>query len=275
METLATDKPRFPWLQRNRFSILFLLCLILAWAIDYFPLSAVVEKTVLGWIMSWVRSDSFTWRNVGPFVLLPVFVLFLAFVNLYLKISTDAPDLLGRLRPGAFKGLPFAIYFGVYMLLSALFFLLYYGPKLHDPKSPPNWFVAVIFSALVGIGLANADLKFGGFNLQPLSKFLSALEAVVEATISRDVNELRIARNAALRDSLASRVDDKKLVAECILLGLVQADLDKLENIANKDEGIMKGLLAAEIIKRSEPDARRLIDEATPDWQRPRSNRGM
>ena len=258
------------WFKRHRFAIVFWGCVVLAWGVDHYLLGGGILSTIIASAKSWVYGSSFTWRNVGPYVLLPLFVLFLAFANLYLKISTDAPDLLGRLRPGAFKGLPFTIYFGVYFLLSMLFFLLYYGPKLHDPKSPPNWFVAVIFSALVGIGLANADLKFGGFNLQPLSKFLSALEAVVEATISRDVNELRIATNAALRDSLAGHVDDNRLRAECILLGLTQNDLNNLSTAANNDAAILKGLMAAEIIKRSEPDARRLIEEAVPDWQPPR-----
>lgn len=276
MENSESPKPRFAWFRRHSFWLIFMVCLVLAYAVDYFLLKRAIQNTVIGWIMSWVHSAAFTWGNVAPFVLLPLFVLFLAFVNLYLKISTDAPDLLGRLRPGAFKGLPFAIYFGVYFLLSALFFLLYYWPKLHDPKAPPpNWFVAVVFSALVGIGLANADLKFGGFNLQPLSKFLSALEAVVEASISRDVNELRIATNAALRDSLVRTVEDNKLQAECILLGLTQAELANLVAIAKSDTNILKGLMAAEIIKRSEPDARRLIEEALPDWQRPRSSRGI
>src|SRR6266849_4617673 len=169
------------------------------------------------------------------------------------------------------------IFLGCLALAYALdFFLLYYWPKMHDPKAaPPNWFVAVVFSALVGIGLANADFKFGGFNLQPLSQFLSALEAVVEASISRDVTALRIATNAALRDSLVERLDDKKLEAECILLGLTQTELGALNATAKSDPTILKGLMAAEIIKRSEPDARRLIEEALPAWQRPRSVRGV
>ena len=275
MENPEPTKSKFPrlifeWLRRHSVGLIFLACVLLAYAIDYFLLNRAIQSTVVGWIRAWVNSPSFTWGNVAPFVLLPVFVLFLAFVNLYLKISTGAPDLLGRLRPGAFMVLPFTIYVGVYLLLSAIFFLLYYLPKLHDPKSPPNWFVAILFSALVGIGLANADLKFGGFSLQPLSKFLSALEAVVEASISRDVNELRIATNAALRDSLVTRVDDKKLEAEFILLGLTQEDLAKLKTLANTDARILKGLIAAEVIKRSEPDARRLIEEAVLYGQRPR-----
>ncbi len=276
MENPVSTEPRFAWFRRHSFWLIFLGCLALAYALDNFLLRGAIQNAVLGWIWSWVHSTSFTWGNVAPFVLLPLFVLFLAFVNLYLKISTGAPDLLGRLRPGAFKGLPFAIYFGVYFLLSALFFLLYYWPKMHDPRAaPPNWFVAVVFSALVGIGLANADFKFGGFNLQPLSQFLSALEAVVEASISRDVTALRIATNAALRDSLVERLDDKKLEAECILLGLTQTELGALNATAKSDPTIMKGLMAAEIIKRSEPDARRLIEEALPAWQRPRSVRGI
>jgi hypothetical protein len=270
MENSQSPKPRFAWFRRHTLSLGLLSCLLVVYAVDCFLLKRGIQNAVAGWISFWVHSPGFTWGNVAPFVLLPVFVLFLAFVNLYLKISTDAPDLLGRLRPSAFKGLPFAIYFGVYFLLSAIFFLLYYWPKLHDPKSPTNWFVAVIFSALVGIGLANADLKFGGFNLQPLSKFLSALEAVVEASISRDVNELRIASNAALRDSLVRKVGANKLQAECILLGLTQPELANLVSIATNDNEILKGLMAAEIIKRSEPDARRLIEEALPEWQRPK-----
>jgi hypothetical protein len=277
MEDTVPLKPRFAWLKRHTFWPIFLSCWALAYAIDYFLLGHAVQKAVLGWMWAWVHSPAFTWGRVAPFLLLPVFVLFLAFVNLYLKISTGAPDLVGRLRPGAFKGLPFAIYFGVYFLLSALFFLLYYWPKLMlpDPKAPQNWFVAVVFSALVGIGLANADLKFGGFNLQPLSQFLSALEAVVEASISRDVTAQRIATNAALRDSLVENVADNKLQAECILLGLTQAELANLVATAKGDTNILKGLMAAEIIKRSEPDARRLIEEALPAWQRRSSGRGF
>lgn len=277
MEDAILPKPRFEWLRRHAFWLIFLGCWGVAYAIDALLLGHAVQKAVLGWLWDLVHSPAFTWGRVAPFFLLPVFVLFLAFVNLYLKISTGAPDLLGRLRPGAFRGLPFAIYFGVYFLLSALFFLLYYWPKLMqpDPKAPQNWFVAVVFSALVGIGLANADLKFGGFNLQPLSQFLSALEAVVEASISRDVTAQRIASNAALRDSLVENVADNKLQAECILLGVTQAELANITTTAKGDGNILKGLMAAEIIKRSEPDARRLIEEALPAWQSRWSKRGL
>lgn len=186
------------------------------------------------------------------FLLLPSVTLLLAFSNIYLKISTRAPSLQRLLRPGAFLNMAFLVYFSVYFLLAALSYTLF-GSKLS------THFAKIVVPALVGIGAANADLKFGGFNLQPFADFLQGLEAVVEAGISSRMNDLAIAKRASLRDQLVELADTARLERECNLLEIPASTLVALRARATGDDATYRGLLAGEIIKLSEADAWRLV----------------
>ena len=176
---------------------------------------SVTRLYIAGGLLFAERSD------VRVILLLPICTLLLAFSNLYLKISIRAPNIQRRLTAGSFVNLPFAIYFAVYLLLSILAYTF-----LHNKIT--NWFVSIVLAAIVGIGAANADIKFGGMSLQPLAEFLQSLEAVVEAGISTNLNELDIAKRASLRDRLAS-VPKDRLERECIFLGLTTTDLSALQ----------------------------------------------
>ena len=202
------------------------------------------------WI--WLTRDpQSTWSGL----LLFATTLFLAYANLYLKISVRSPNLQRRLSPRVFANIPFVLYFGVYFTLAVLarvFFL----------KQVQPWYVAILAAALIGIGAANTDIKFGGFSVQPLAEFLRSLETVVEAGIGTLINELDIAERSALRDQLASLIDQEVLERECRILGIVQSSLDNLKNLAGGDAGTYNGLLASELVRNSEANARRLIDKA-------------
>jgi len=198
-------------------------------------------------------------RNYSALVVL---TLFLAFANLYLKISTRAPDLQRRLGLRHFRNFPFLIYFCVYFFLAMLAFHFFL-------EKNANWSVAVAGAALAGITAANADIKFGGFSLQPLSDFLAALEAVVEASISTRLNESNIAQRASLRDQLISLFDAPRLEQECILIGHTRAELDAQATLAgDHTNDTYKGLLAVLIIVNSEANARRLIAQSSGDFFR-------
>jgi hypothetical protein len=191
-------------------------------------------------------------NNLDVVLLLPPITLLLAFSNIYLKISTRAPALQRLLKPGAFLNMPFAVYFLVYFLLAAFSYTLF-GSKL------TSHFAKILVPALVGIGAANADLKFGGFSLQPFAEFLQGLEAVVEAGISSRMNDLSIAKRASLRDQLVEQASTQRLERECNLLGVAGQTLQTLKAIANGDDLTYRGLLSGEIIKLSEADAWRLV----------------
>jgi hypothetical protein len=202
---------------------------------------------------------------LGKYLALALLTMFLALANLYLKISTRAPDLQRLLSLRFFRNFAFLIYFSVYLFLAFLAFH-YFLEKNTD------WMLAVAGAALAGITAANADIKFGGFSLQPLATFLAALEAVVEASISTQLNESNIARRASLRDELCASFAADRLEQECILIGHTQADLDAQGATAGgKATGTYKGLLAVLIIVNSEANARRLIAESSGDFFRLRA----
>jgi hypothetical protein len=129
-------------------------------------------------------------------------------------------------------------------------------------KTVQPWYVAIIAAALIGIGAANTDIKFGGFNVQPLAEFLRSLETAVEAGIGALINELDIAKRSALRDQLASFIDTRDLEREVRILGMAQTDLDNLKARAVNDEATYNGLLASELVRSSEANARRLVEQA-------------
>ncbi len=179
--------------------------------------------------------------------------IFLAFVNLYMKIAVKAPNIQRRLRPTVFLNTPFAAYLGVYLLLSALAYVFFF----EDIEGP--WLLPVAAAALLGIGVGNADIKFGGFSLLPLADFLQGLEAVAQAGISTQVQELDIAKRASLRDRLAATVHVSVLERECRLQGVEQEHLEKLRDLAGVSESTFAALLAREIVVKSELNAQRLI----------------
>jgi hypothetical protein len=235
---------------RHPVLIAIAIVLVASWTYDWrFHNSAHVTYL---WTRLMALPASLSGGGLDVFLLLPAVTLLLAFANLYLKISTRAPALQRLLKPGAFANMPFAVYFAVYFLLAA-FSYTFFGDKLG------SHFAKIVVPALVGIGAANADLKFGGFNLQPFADFLQGLEAVVEAGISSRMNDLAIAKRASLRDELVEQADTPRLERECNLLGVAPQTLQTLHATANGDDVTYRGLLAGEIIKVSEADAWRLV----------------
>jgi len=255
-----TSEPSFlerarAWLSRRAAWIVFIIVVVGSWLINRYYYggswqSYAKQAGVSLW--DWLtRNPQSTWSGLLLFAM----TLFLAYANLYLKISVRAPNLQRRLSPRVFVNVPFVLYFGVYLTLAVLarvFFL----------RDVEPWYVAILGSALIGIGAANTDIRFGGFNVQPLAEFLRSLEAVVEAGIATLINELDVAKRSGLRDQLASLIDPADLERECLILGIVQADLDKLKALAGADRATYNGLLARELVKTSEANAWRLIDRA-------------
>ncbi|HEV2962850.1 MAG TPA: hypothetical protein VG649_13555 [Candidatus Angelobacter sp.] len=241
---------------RHALFLTIIALILLCWMLDRLYLNASVGSYLSRLIVTALRSVFAGQADGRVIILLPITTLFLAFANLYLKISVRAPDIQRRLRTGAFRSFPFAVYFGVYLLLAILAYIFLLGKV-------SNWFVGTILASIVGIAAANADIKFGGMSLQPLAEFLKALEAVVEAGISTNLNELDIAKRASLRDQLVRDVPKQRLEREYILLGLLQPDLQTLQSKAADDENIYKGLLSIEVIKKSEVNAWRLLAECS------------
>ena len=252
------------FVRAHSFAVTLLIVLGIAWWVDVrFLASALREQTTRG-LTILVELLLTEWATVRVVFLLPLLTVFLAFANLYLKISLRAPDIQRRLRPPVFWNVPFSIYVGVYMLLAILAYFAF-AQKLG------NWFIEVTAAALLGIGIGNADIKFGGFSLLPLAEFLQGLEAVVEAGISREVNEFDIAKRSWLRDRLAELVPLEVLERECRILGYTDQQLEELRKSAGLDilppdafQNNYKGVLAREIVKTSEANARRLIEESIP-----------
>jgi len=252
------------FVRAHSFAVTLLIVLGIAWWVDVrFLASALREQTTRG-LTILVELLLTEWATVRIVLLLPLLTVFLAFANLYLKISLRAPDIQRRLRPPVFWNVPFSIYVGVYMLLAILAYFAF-AQKLG------NWFIEVTAAALLGIGIGNADIKFGGFSLLPLAEFLQGLEAVVEAGISREVNEFDIAKRSWLRDRLAELVPLEVLERECRILGYTDQQLEELRKSAGLDilppdafQNNYKGVLAREIVKTSEANARRLIEESIP-----------
>jgi hypothetical protein len=199
---------------------------------------------------------------LAKYSLLALLTLFLAFANLYLKVSTRAPDLQRRLSLRFFRNFAFLIYFSIYLFLALLAFHFFL-------EKNDSWVLAAAGAALAGITAANADIKFGGFSLQPLAEFLAALEAVVEASISTQLIEFNIARRASLRDRLVGSFNAARLEQECILIGHPRSVLnDQLALAGGTPNDVYKGLLAVLIIINSEANAHRLIDETSGDFFR-------
>lgn len=244
----------------SHFGFLTLIAIAIGgWIVDRWYLGASLERYLGHQLYIAVGRLFAEQSDVRVILLLPICTLLLAFSNLYLKISIRAPNIQRRLTAGSFFNLPFVIYFAVYLLLAILAYTFLHGKIT-------NWFVNIVLAAIVGIGAANADIKFGGMSLQPLAEFLQSLEAVVEAGISTNLNELDIAKRASLRDRLAS-VPKDRLERECIFLGLTTTDLSALQS-KTSDDATYIGLLCIEVIKKSEANAWRLLAESSPDISR-------
>jgi hypothetical protein len=170
-----------------------------------------------------------------------------------MKISLQAPNIQRRLSPSVFLNTPFIIYLGIYLLLATLAYTFLF------PDLQGWWFVPVAASALLGIGVGNADIKFGGFSLLPLAEFLQGLEVVAQAGISYGVNEKDIEQRASLRDQLADDVATEVLERECRLLGLDEPKLQEFKVQSASSDATYRGLLAREIVSRSEANAHRII----------------
>jgi hypothetical protein len=151
----------------------------------------------------------------------------------------------------------------VYLLISVLAFTYLRG-------SAENVFLAVVAASLIGVGLGNADVKFGGISLLPLAEFLQNLEDVVRVGIGVELSELDVAKRARLRDDLVRRVPAEVLVRECRILGVAAERLEEIAAQAGDDEETLAGLLAREIVAQSEANANRLIDDW---WNRERRRR--
>jgi hypothetical protein len=244
---------------RHSGALATIVILVGSWALDRLYFGAWLER-YLGHELPIAASRLFAEQSdMRVILLLPICTLLLAFSNLYLKISIRSSNIQRRLTAGSFVNLAFAIYFAVYLLLAILAYAF-----LHGKIS--NWFVNIVLAAIVGIGAANTDIKFGGMSLQPLAEFLQSLEAVVEAGMGTDLNELDIAKRASLRDRLAS-VPKARLERECIFLGMATTDLATLQSKAS-DDATYVGLLCIEIIKKSEANAWRLLAESSRDASR-------
>jgi len=243
--------------RRHRTFLVVVVTLLLALAIDYFVVAFSMWSTGTSAIASlWAWFNGLT--DPEPWFGLVALTFFLAFANLYLKIALQAPNLQRRLRPSVFLNVPFAIYCSVYLLISILAFTYLRG-------TADNPFVAVVAASLIGIGLGNADVKFGGFSLLPLSEFLQGLEGVVQVGIGVELSELDVAKRARLRDDLARLVPIRALERECRILGVPDDRLREMFEQVGDDDDTKAGLLAREIVAQSEANARRITD----DWWRP------
>jgi hypothetical protein len=254
----ADSGPIRSWLSRHAGSLALLGVLTAVWIVDRSYYNSRIAVWFWGcWTQfgTWAAAN---WSRTEVVVGLPLLTLFLGFANLYLKISVRAESIQRQLRPRVFLSIPFAVYFGAYLLLTILAYLAL-------KNTIQSTFVAIIASALIGIGAANADVKFGGFSVQPLAEFLRGLEAVVESGISGRIGELDIASRAELRDELAKRIDIEVLERECILLGMTAEEIAALKQKANNNANTLRGLMAVEIVKKSEPNAKRLVAEALPE----------
>ena len=240
--------------------LVFACLVLLAWVLDRWRFDGVLERKFSRVVIVGIGSLFSAQADFRVIILLPLATLFLAFSNLYLKISLRAPNIQRRLRPSSFASFPFSIYFGVYLLLAILAYT-FLGGKVSD------WFVRMLLAALIGIGAANADIKFGGMSLQPLAEFLQSLEAVVEAGLSTNLNELDIAKRASLHQ-LVAEVSKERLERECILLGLTPTDLQALQTRASNNDATYIGLLSIEVIKKSEANAWRLVAESSTSSSR-------
>jgi hypothetical protein len=248
--------------RRHRALLIFGTIVVVLLALDYVVAGSFYVRTAARWgagVWSWIsaQTDARAW---GALVVLTIF---LAFANLYLKIALQAPDLQRRLRPAIFFNLAFAIYCSVYLLISVLAFTYLRG-------SAENVFLAVVAASLIGVGLGNADVKFGGISLLPLAEFLQNLEDVVRVGIGVELSELDVAKRARLRDDLVRRVPAEVLVRECRILGVAAERLEEIAAQAGDDEETLAGLLAREIVAQSEANANRLIDDW---WNRERRRR--
>lgn len=242
------------WARRRTRTVTVAVLLIALSLFDWLVIDGWISRTAIeGWarLLSLAADDWPATRTVLGLVFL---TCFLAFVNLYMKIAIKAPQIQRRLRPMVFANTPFAAYLGVYLLLSALAYIFLFE-NIEGP-----WLVPVAAAALLGIGVGNADIKFGGFSLLPLAEFLQGLEAVAQVGISEQVQELDIAKRASLRDQLAAKVEVSVLERECRMLGMEQAELDKLKQVAEGNNPTFAALLAREIVRNSELNAQRLID---------------
>lgn len=240
--------------RRHRGLLLLAAIVIALLAIDYLAAGSALARATAGWAgaaWSWLiaRNDARAWG------LLVVLTVFLAFANLYLKIALQAPNLQRRLRPAVFWNIAFSIYCSVYLLISVLAFS-------YLRATADNVFVAVVAASLIGIGLGNADVKFGGISLLPLAEFLQNLEDVVRVGIGVELSELDVAKRARLRDDLVRLVPLDVLERECRILEVSAERMQEIAARAGDDAETLAGLLAREIVAQSEANANRLID----DW---------
>ena len=242
--------------RRHRAAIIVAATAAVALLADHFLAGAAMRGlAVRSWGAARAWFDGLT--EPEPWLALAALTVFLAFANLYLKIALQAPNLQRRLRPPLFFTMPFAIYCSVYLLISIMAFTM-----LRDTID--STFVAVVSASLLGIGLGNADVKFGGFSLLPISEFLQGLEGVVQASIGVELSELDVAKRARIRDDLAGVVPLDALRRECRFLGVEEQTFAKIQETAGDDQATEAGLLAREIVGRSEANALRIID----DWRR-------
>lgn len=240
--------------RRHRGLLVLAGAVLVLLALDYLVAGWAATRRVAGWATaswSWLggQSDARAWA------LLVALTVFLAFANLYLKTALQAPNLQRRLRPAVFWNIAFSIYCSVYLLISVLAFS-------YLRATADNVFVAVIAASLIGIGLGNADVKFGGISLLPLAEFLQNLEDVVRVGIGVELSELDVAKRARLRDDLVRLVPLEVLERECRILEISAERMQEITARAGDDAETRAGLLAREIVAQSEANANRLID----DW---------
>jgi hypothetical protein len=199
--------------------------------------------------------------DLWSIVQMALFVCVLAVVNIYVKTASRVPELF-ELRLRVFLNLAFALYAATCILFALLAFV-YFQSKIS------NGFVLVVLAGLVGVLAGNTEIKFAGQGLQPLVLLIQRLEAMVDTTIARRMGELEIAERARLRDQLTDQIPEAQLERELLLLGddVTAIELERLRQRAGDRGGVYRGLVAAEIIKRSEPNARRLLKERGSDTQ--------
>ncbi len=197
--------------------------------------------------------------DIWSTVVLVVFTCILAVANIYGKTVTRLPELF-ELRLRVFLNLAFALYAAICILVAFLAYM-YFQSKI------PNGFILTVLAALVGVLAGNTEIKFAGQGLQPLVLLVQRLEAMVYTTIAKRMGELGIAERARLRDQLTDRVPEAQLERELLLLGddVTAPDLKRLKERAGHRGEVYRGLVAGEIIKRSETNARRLRKERVRD----------
>jgi hypothetical protein len=185
-------------------------------------------------------------------LMVALFTCVLGMTNIYVKTASRLPEPTD-LRLRVFLNMAFVLYAAICILLALLAYV-FFESKIS------NRFVLIVVSSLIGVLAGNTEIKFAGFSLQPLATLIQRLEVMVEATTAHRMSDFDIADRARLRDQLTETLSEVELESELLQSG-DNAALEQLRQGIGDRAEVYRGRMAAEIIRRSEPNARRLLKE--------------